>query len=462
MPLRQSLRRPTKSQPPKPAAYWDNLSTIWLTKGALQELQRRIETQQTQPPLPVGGACSEGATSLLQQYSRRRRKEIERFSRQGGPDLLDIRGCPPPITGSSSEHSAPSSAAMPSNTPGTKSSRQTNQKPSLLLSRSHIDTSTTTTTPYSQNFEQNLIDHRIYPPLYQDQDTSDDENEPNNIDEIRRRLAAPRRSLDPATFPKAEFRKFKKAHWAAKKGADVATSVFPFIEGKSTSRQQYASRDTRLTNLGPLTDGTISQAQPDITYGSCPEHLDREIRNQLYEQIVPSADDSLPVAPNFFVEVKGPCGVPRVADRQACYHGALGARAMDTLRSYQPVRGQQGSQEQHGSEPEPRNNNAYTVTVTYQGGSLNLYTSHSAMPKAISREISQCGAEYFMTPLRSFAVVSDVESYCAGAAAYRNARDWAGEVRDEAIARANERLAKARARCEESSLNSAVENEGAA
>ncbi|KAL2829185.1 hypothetical protein BDW59DRAFT_142261 [Aspergillus cavernicola] len=349
-------------------------------------------------------------------------------------------------------------------------SRRTGQTSSPSPSSSHNDTSTTTT-PYSQNLEQNLIDHQIYPPLYQGQDNSDDENEPNNIGEIRRRLAATRPSLDPSTFSKAEYHQFRKANWAAKKEADVTASVFPFIEGTngttSSSRQQYVSRDTRFTNLAPLTDGTISQAKPDISYGARPEQLDREIRNQLSDRVIPSANDRLSLAPNFRVEVKGPGGAPRVAVRQACYYGALGVRAMDALQSYEPARDQQGSQQQ-SLGPELRSvsdNNAYAVTATYSSGILNLYTSHSTMSTTTpNQDVSQRRPEYIMTPLRSFALINGVESFCAGAAAYRNARDWTGEVRDGAIARANGRLTEARAsrargRGGEPGLDSVIEQE---
>ncbi|KAH8427647.1 uncharacterized protein LDX57_005359 [Aspergillus melleus] len=442
----QSPRRQTKSRPLKPVAYWDNLSTTWLTKDALRELQRRIETKKIQSHPPTDRGYSEGATSLLQQCSLRYRRNIQRHSRRGGPDLSDLRGYPPPRAG----------PATPTSRPRIKGSRQMGQKlsPSPSPSTLHDDTSTT---PYSRNFEQHLIDHRIYLPLYPGQNI-DDDNEPTNIAEIRRRLAAPRRSLDPTTFSEAEHSQFIRAHWAAQNEADVKASVFPFIEGSSTSRQQSVSRDTRFTNLAPITDGTIAQAKPDITYGARPEQLDREIRTQLNRHIVPLTNDSLPVAPNFFVEVKGPYGVPRVADRQACYYGALGARGMESLRSYQPGHRQQ--QQQHNSGPEPRNN-AYAVTATYASGSLNLYTSHPTMPVATSQEVetSQRRPEYVMTPLRSFAVTSDVESFCAGAAAYRNARDWAGEVRDEAIARANGRLAEARVSGAGSGLHSVAEEE---
>ena len=47
--------------------------------------------------------------------------------------------------------------------------------------------------------------------------------------------------------------------------------------------------------------------------------------------------------------------------------------------------------------------------------------------------------ECHMTQLRSFAMTDTAETFRQGATAYRNARDWAKEQRDEMIKRANDR-----------------------
>lgn len=77
--------------------------------------------------------------------------------------------------------------------------------------------------------------------------------------------------------------------------------------------------------------------------------------------------------------------------------------------------------------------NAYTITSTYvPSGLLTLYSIHltpSNDPKL--------AAEYRMIQLRSFAVTDIPESFRQGAAALRNARDWAKERRDELIAAVN-------------------------
>ncbi|KAL2862653.1 uncharacterized protein BJX67DRAFT_365956, partial [Aspergillus lucknowensis] len=48
-PCRNQPQQPkVDSRPHKTPAYWDNLSTIWLTRGALRELQRRIKKPRAQ------------------------------------------------------------------------------------------------------------------------------------------------------------------------------------------------------------------------------------------------------------------------------------------------------------------------------------------------------------------------------------------------------------------------------
>src|SRR5207244_1437638 len=79
--------------------------------------------------------------------------------------------------------------------------------------------------------------------------------------------------------------------------------------------------------------------------------------------IIPTKHPRAPVVPNFFIEAKAPKGGADVAKRQACYDGALGARAMHKLQSY-------------GEDEPVYDNNAYTLTSTYHAGNLNMYATH--------------------------------------------------------------------------------------
>jgi hypothetical protein len=81
---RQKRSHPTSGYQP-PAAFWDNLSKIWLTKRALREFDRRNSQLAPSPP-----------RSLYRRphgpVTRRTLKDIKRIASDGGPDLSDLRG----------------------------------------------------------------------------------------------------------------------------------------------------------------------------------------------------------------------------------------------------------------------------------------------------------------------------------------------------------------------------------
>ncbi|MCJ1384260.1 hypothetical protein MMC17_007376 [Xylographa soralifera] len=278
-------------------------------------------------------------------------------------------------------------------------------------------TSTKSTGPYDCAFQQNLIDHGIYPEEYEYPDGRAPPL-PANWDDINQRLIQPRRSLSPSQFSDGAFRKFKRADAHAFKEKQVTTSVIPIIEGDIRDGRCVAG-GIPFTNLDPLTDGTITPGNPDLFYGARPEQLNRGIRSELSSRIVPSTQKDLPIAPNFLLAAKGPDGTSAVAGRQACYDGALGARGTQSLQSY--------------GQPEPvYDKNAYTITSTYYAGTLKLFTSHLSQPTGHGGR-----PEYYMNQLRSFSVTDTPETFRQGASAYRNARDWAKEKRDGFIEAAN-------------------------
>jgi hypothetical protein len=94
---------------------------------------------------------------------------------------------------------------------------------------------------------------------------------------------------------------------------------------------------------------------------------------------------------------------------------------MHTLQTYKH------EQQQPGFD-----NNAYTITSIYHGGTLKMFTSHPSKPTKSDRP------EYYMSQLRSFALTDNIETFREGATWFRNGRDWAKEQRDKAISLANE------------------------
>jgi hypothetical protein len=91
----------------RPAEFWDNLSKIWLTEGALKELNRRnsesasrpSRTQYRKSRRPLTRFVTEleskhlvqDASEFLRRCGSECLKEIKQFSKHGGPDLSDLR-----------------------------------------------------------------------------------------------------------------------------------------------------------------------------------------------------------------------------------------------------------------------------------------------------------------------------------------------------------------------------------
>lgn len=287
----------------------------------------------------------------------------------------------------------------------------------LLNKTSTGTTSTRSTGPYDRAFQQHLVDHDILPDEYEYLDGRVPPA-PGNMDEILQALSRDRASLSPSRFSNDDFRKFKRANTQASKEIDVTVGVVPIIEGDVGDRK-CSSGQIPFSNLDDLTDGTLVPGNPDRYYGARPEQLRRDIRADLNGLVVPSTQHDLPIAPNFFLQVKGPDGTPAVATRQACYDGALGARGMHSLQSYKA--------------PGPIfDNQAYTLTSIYQDGQLKIYTSHPIQPMT-----ADGSPGYAMTQVKTFSLTGDDAAFRAGAAAYRNGRDWAKLQRDDAIKRAH-------------------------
>lgn len=122
---------------------------------------------------------------------------------------------------------------------------------------------------------------------------------------------------------------------------------------------------------------------------------------------MPSTNIITPYLPNFFAEGKGPNRNIAVYKNQALYNGALGARKMYKLRSL--------------VDPETAyDNNAYTVTSIYHGGSgtFTIYTTHP-----IPSKIPKSPTEYRITQLNSFVITGNLDTFRQRARALRNVKE---------------------------------------
>ena len=280
---------------------------------------------------------------------------------------------------------------------------------------------TGTTTVYDKAFEQNLIDHGICPHGYESEESDDNEEHQyaKNRDQINERLSQPRRSLSRSL--RESFRKFERANTRACTEDDVKATVLPTIFGDA---KIPCSRNVDFNNMAPLTNGTIPMATPDFYEGSRPADLKKHIRDKLGEYIVPTTDASHPCLPNFFVAVKGPDGSGKALKRQACYTGAMGARAVYKLQSYI-------------DDTTAFDCNAYTLCWTYDSssGTLIAFATHPTVSQDPERAV-----DYRMTQLNGWHMTSNQDTYRQGVSAFRNARDWAQEIRRELTDAANKKI----------------------
>ncbi|KAG9228449.1 hypothetical protein BJ875DRAFT_489859 [Amylocarpus encephaloides] len=396
-PLQELSRYPSKTRkvghpegPHPPPNFWDKLSNIWLTEGALEELDRRSSP-------PTRHSSSQGKSKggnhpvadFLAHCSTRSLEEIDMLSRHGGPDLSDLRG----------------------------------YRKFMEISRK---TRTTTnaitikiTGPHDRNFHQDLIDSGVYPDEYEYPDGKVPPR-PNNWKEINKRLAQRRSSLSQSQISDSLFRKFKRLNAHAFKEEQTSISVIRVLEGENNDIKCLSGK-IPFTNLNHLIDGNIIPGNPYLFYGARPRTAEPASSHKARPLYRSSTQYDLPIIPNFFLAAKGTGGALAVAERQSCYDGALGARGMHYLQLY-------------GQDESMYDNTSSTITAIYYGGQLKIYATHSAQPNGPGGR-----PEYYMTQINTWGMTGNVENFLQGASAFKNARDWAKEQRDRSIRQANER-----------------------
>lgn len=206
----------------------------------------------------------------------------------------------------------------------------------------------------------------------------------------------------------------------ARREQNVKTKVLPALLN-AMGASEGAEDDVPFTHIKPFADNN-TKAVPDYYYGAQPQQLDPTVRGALSGHILPQP--AYPIAPNFFLEAKGPNGSTAVALRQACHDGAIGARAMHSLQTY-------------GQETPVYDNNIYSISSTYHAGTLKMYGHSAAQPNGPGTQ-----PEYYMHQLKGYSMTSDQETFLKGATAYKNAMDLTKEYRNTAIAHANEIAAR--------------------
>lgn len=299
------------------------------------------------------------------------------------------------------------SASRSSRSRGTRSIDPASTLPTTATAKSKKSTA------YDRDFDLHLTEHLVHP-VYSSQEP--------DLKEVMAAVAVPRPSLSPSQFSDSAFKAFRASNARAKDEDEVLADVMPTILGPSQA-SRYCARNTVFTNLDPLTDDTIAAPKPDIYYGAYPEQLARSTRNEIAGHILPSTMLNKPMAPNFFIEVKGPDGKPAVATRQARYDGAIGSRAMHSLQNY-------------GVEEPEYDGKAHAFSSTYHAGTgtLQLYAHHVTAPT-----IEGGRPEYHMTEVNGWQMTGNRDTFVEGARALRNTLDLSERCRSDFIRAANVR-----------------------
>ncbi|POS81833.1 hypothetical protein EPUL_006143, partial [Erysiphe pulchra] len=375
---------------------WDKIPKIHLTKNALKELDRRNKGLDTFEFF--AHQHLEASPGLVEN--------IRQLAREGGPDLTDLRGYP-----------ERSNLTMASG--GNQSTRPSRGENWTTTSRG-----TKTTGPYSINFEEILIYGGIFPETYISPDIRA-QRVPGNHEILIQKANEHRRMLASSIMTEDEYLVFRGTLLSRKSEEKVVSLIVPVLEGQFRISNQ-GFKDTRFVNLAPLVDETVEmpalvKGTPDRCYGAPFERLNERIRRELGRQVVPTKQPYGPIAPNFFLEIKGPEGHEIVANRQALYYGALGERGQISLRSW-------------GHDGPVLDGTAHTISCTFIFGHLTFYSIHAAQCRTPGRQIN-----YFIYVIDGFSLHLDYRRFKKAVAAYQNLQEYAEEMREESIRLANSR-----------------------
>ena len=270
---------------------------------------------------------------------------------------------------------------------------------------------------YDNNFEQCLVNYKMYSEEY---DYSDEcqISESDNLNRVYQRLLQLRPSLSSFCFITLNFWDLKqKNNWVINEREVMRDVLLIICDNSDISNKQ----NLLFTRLNLIVNNTTVDVKSDFYDRAHLQNIDLQIWQDLKSYIILTEHQTASVTLNFFMKVKALKGDADVIKWQACYDGALDACAMHKLQSYK-------------TEP-VYDSNVYTVTSIYHTDtdSLKLYTTHSTQVKDDS-------TEYHMTQYKGWDLISDSETFWQGATAFCNVRDWVKKQCDRFISAANERV----------------------
>ncbi|EPE08409.1 hypothetical protein F503_01192 [Ophiostoma piceae UAMH 11346] len=441
---------PTEEPDNFPPAFYDSLPTIFLTTRALRELNRRNRERQMLENAVVVTKKRKREETLqsddikASSHRPQRRSKVAaqsklgvsplaRFACQGGPDLSDIRGMPSieeakltlpqypePAVEEEQENDMPGDMRPPPVPPSAPSSVPSSA-PMSANRTSETSSKSRRSSAYDSNFEYQLVRCLIFPPSYNYRTTGKLPPLPANWDQVYNKLSLHRRSVSPSILSESRFMDFRIKSWTSSESTIM--DLLKDLNGTSPGIQTEGN--VLFTNIVSITDGLGVSPKPDSFDGAALSDLHPKVRDTLCKYIIPSLNQPVPVAPNFFMEVKTENGSPRVAVLQIIHNGAYGAMMMRKLQVYA---------NNITSAAAGFDNNAYCFSATFAGSNLTLYAHHLMAP-----DTPDDRPKTFTSVLDCYAMGGNPMKWREGIKALRNLREHAKEVRDNLITDANSR-----------------------
>lgn len=233
-------------------------------------------------------------------------------------------------------------------------------------------------------------------------------------------LTRPRPSFLEDDIDEAAFQAFMDIHERSTDVQSAFDQILPLLTGRVDIEYR---RDVIFDNPKySIAPAAIEDAAPDFYDGVCPSALPKSLPSSLHRFIVPSTDPSQLYLPNFFLEGRAYCGDVDVSQNKILHDLALSTRGIHGFRK----------NFDHGQAW--FDHEAYAIGAAYEvngrhgtAGLLSFFTMHPVYSQVRGR------TEYRMTELSRHYMCQSFDAFSNGVRAFRNARLWAGERREQLL-----------------------------
>ena len=264
-------------------------------------------------------------------------------------------------------------------------------------------------------FEQELIQDGIFPTGHKSLFNGFTSVKPRNLEEIKRVIGRNRPSHLMSQLSMGVYERFKELNESDP--GDFARFILSLI---TTDIDPHSFVVAVRFSSNPFSNNLLTH-QPDLCYGAKSELIDQDLLEVLSDFIRPSKTRRCPMVPNCFLEFGGSWLPAPVMKRNACYHGALGARGIWHLQTYGK------------HDPLYADENAYTFSSTLCNGTLKIYATHPVISSNTSHSI-----QYHMTRLGTWTLTDSLEDFQSGFNTFGRIVTYAEELRIGIVEKANE------------------------